>query len=70
MQIQVIDHAPFEKLGAIETWMKKRDFTAEIFSPYKNARALDQAIPADFLIIMGGPQSSLDVDKIPICNLK
>lgn len=64
MRIVCITHADFETPGIIEPWAKTKGYEFNICKPY-----LGEALPAvdtfDFLIIMGGPQSPLSMDKSP-----
>ncbi|VVC76990.1 GMP synthase [glutamine-hydrolyzing] [Aquicella siphonis] len=64
MHIHYIIHAPFEKLGTIESWINKNQFSVSGTHVYRG-----EDLPAvedfDFLIIMGGPQSALMLEKFP-----
>ena len=64
MKVHVFQHAPFEDLGSIRSWLDQRG--AEI--SYTRWFAGDQA-PAldaiDMLIAMGGPMSVNDEEKLP-----
>lgn len=64
MKILCITHADFESPGVIKTWAKNRGDDFKILRPYKNGL---KTIPSDFdfLIVMGGPQSYLEVEKSP-----
>lgn len=64
MRIHAIIHAPFEKLGIIESWISKKNYTLTTTHTY-NGEQLPDASAFDFLIIMGGPQSPLKLDKYP-----
>lgn len=63
MKIAYIQHVAYEDLGVIDVWAQERGFTLTAYKPF-----LGDALPAmhefDWLIILGGPQSALDVDKI------
>lgn len=62
MRIYCIMHATFEKLGVIETWVDKKDYT--LFKTHThNGEKLLKTNEFDFLIIMGGPQSPLYIEK-------
>jgi GMP synthase (glutamine-hydrolysing) len=64
MKIQCITHADFETPGVIETWAKDKGHQFSIYAPYKekNYKLNDDF---DFLIVMGGPQSPLEIDEAP-----
>ncbi|MBM3468351.1 MAG: GMP synthase [Alphaproteobacteria bacterium] len=64
MNILCLTHADFETPGVIEEWAFKRGYGFNICRPYKG-ETLQNAQNFDFLIIMGGPQSPLALDKDP-----
>lgn len=64
MNILFVLHAPFERPGFIETWAKKHNYKTQEVSPYKNEKCPD-INEFDFLVVMGGPQSTLSIDKAP-----
>lgn len=64
MKILIIIHASFEEPGSIEIWAKKRGHEIVISNPYKGEK-LPEISDFDFLIVMGGPQSPLELDKAP-----
>lgn len=64
MRIHVIIHAAFEKLGVIESWIKQKNYILTTTHTYKGEE-LPQHSDFDFLIIMGGPQSPLELNKHP-----
>jgi len=64
MRIHAIIHAPFEKLGIIQSWISKKNYTLSTTNTY-NGEQLPDASSFDFLIIMGGSQSLLKLDKYP-----
>lgn len=64
MRIHAIIHAPFEKLGIIENWITEKKYTLTTTHTY-DGEQLPDASSFDFLIIMGGPQSPLKLDKYP-----
>jgi len=64
MRIHAIIHAPFEKLGIIESWILKRSYILSTTHTY-NGEPLPDTSSFDFLIIMGGPQSPLKLDQYP-----
>ncbi|MBA3660349.1 MAG: homoserine O-succinyltransferase [Gammaproteobacteria bacterium] len=67
MNILFITHADFEQPGYFETWAQKHGYDVEIKKPYKNEQ-LPDVTTFDCLIIMGGPQSPLEIDKAPYLN--
>lgn len=64
MKVHAIIHAPFEKLGAIEAWVNKKGYTLTSTHTYQGEK-LPTVSDFDFLIVMGGPQSPLELDKYP-----
>lgn len=64
MRIHYIQHASFEKVGVIGSWAKKRGFSLKGTQIYQN-ESLPSVDDFDFLILMGGPQSPLEMDKYP-----
>jgi GMP synthase (glutamine-hydrolysing) len=64
MKILFVIHAAFEKPGSIETWAKKLGHLTQEVSPYKGEK-LPDIKDFDFLVVMGGPQSPLEIDKAP-----
>lgn len=64
MRVHTIIHAPFEQPGIIENWAidKGHDFSST--HTYKGEKLPDVST-IDFLIIMGGPQSPMELDKYP-----
>lgn len=64
MKIAYIIHADFEKPGFIETWAKKNNHKCREYSSYKG-ESLPQPNEFDFLVVMGGPQSPLSMEKSP-----
>jgi GMP synthase (glutamine-hydrolysing) len=67
MKILFVIHAEFEKPGSIETWAKKNGYDTQEVSPYKG-ETIPDINDFDFLIIMGGPQSPLEINKAPYLN--
>lgn len=57
-------HADFETPGVIEHWAHQHHHEFRICKPYKGENCLNGA-PYDFLIVMGGPQSPLELEKDP-----
>src|SRR5579862_1536272 len=64
MRIHIIIHASFEKPGVIETWATHKGHTISYTHTYLGEQLPDSS-QIDFLIIMGGPQSPLELDKYP-----
>lgn len=64
MKILCITHADFETPGVIESWSKNKALPFTIKKPYKGEQ-LPSVDSFDCLIIMGGPQSPLKLDKFP-----
>lgn len=64
MHIHAILHAAFEPLGIIEEWAQEQSHIVSITRTY-DGEQLPKASTFDMLIIMGGPQSSLEVEKYP-----
>lgn len=64
MKVHVLQHVPFEGLGSIAPWMETRkaqiSYTRFFLSP--GLPALDSI---DMVIIMGGPMSANDEDRLP-----
>jgi GMP synthase (glutamine-hydrolysing) len=57
-------HADFEQPGAIVPWAAARGFQQSYCHPFKGER-LPKARDFDLLILMGGPQSPLELDQAP-----
>lgn len=64
MNILCVLHAVFEKPGCIELWAKNQGHSFHKVSPYRG-ETLPNVDTFDFLIVMGGPQSPLEIDKAP-----
>ncbi|MBL8676168.1 MAG: homoserine O-succinyltransferase [Alphaproteobacteria bacterium] len=64
MNILCITHADFETPGVIEGWAKQRGYGFTLCRPYQGENCLN-AVAFDFLIVMGGPQSPLELEKDP-----
>jgi GMP synthase (glutamine-hydrolysing) len=64
MKMLFVTHATFEKPGCIETWAKKHGYETEEVCPYKGEK-LPDINEYDFLVVMGGPQSPLEIEKDP-----
>ncbi|MBI2792826.1 MAG: homoserine O-succinyltransferase [Gammaproteobacteria bacterium] len=64
MNILCIMHADFETPGVIEEWAMKNNHHFHLCKPYRGENCLEAA-DFDLLIMMGGPQSPLEIDKAP-----
>src|SRR3990167_3818594 len=64
MKILFVTHASFERPGSIEVWAKKHKHETQEIKPYLGAR-LPSIEDYDILVVMGGPQSPLAIDKAP-----
>lgn len=64
MDILCITHADFESPGVIEFWAQDHQHHFKIERPYRGD-TLSNTNRFDMLIVMGGPQSSLELDQYP-----
>lgn len=64
MKILCIIHANFETSGVIADWARKRDHSFSVIRPY-TGEDCPNIQGYDFLIVMGGPQSPLELKKCP-----
>ncbi len=64
MRVHAIIHAAFEGLGAIQTWLDRKDFSLSVSHPYRGDQ-LPNPNTYDWLIIMGGPQDLKQIHKYP-----
>ncbi|MFO7708080.1 MAG: type 1 glutamine amidotransferase [Desulfobacterales bacterium] len=64
MNVQVLQHVPFEGLGSIETWLSERDAVVRTTRFYHSA-ALPDLRTVDLVIAMGGPMSVNDEHEHP-----
>lgn len=64
MRIHTIIHALFEKPGIIESWAISKGHDLSSTHTYKG-EILPDISTIDFLVIMGGPQSPIELDKYP-----
>ena len=64
MNILCLTHADFESPGVIEMWAHERGHAFTICRPYRGDSPFVH-LDFDFLIIMGGPQSPLQIEKDP-----
>ena len=64
MKVHVLQHVPFEGLGAIEPWLRARN--AEVaYTRFFESEALPAVDDIDFVIAMGGPMSVNDEIELP-----
>lgn len=64
MKIQYILHADFELPGIIETWAKENAHEERYCRPFAGEK-VPHPEEFDLLIVMGGPQSPLEIEKDP-----
>jgi len=64
MRIHYIIHAPFENLGVIEDWIANNKHIAVGTHTYRGEQLPDVS-EFDFLIVMGGPQCAVNIDRHP-----
>lgn len=64
MKVHVLEHAPFEGLGSIETWLFKLGATVQYTRFYESGE-LPDPVSVDLVIAMGGPMSANDEAKYP-----
>lgn len=64
MKIQYIIHADFELPGIIETWANQHQFKQLFCRPFKG-ESIPYSKDFDLLIVMGGPQSPLNLTESP-----
>jgi len=64
MRILFVTHADFEKPGYIQTWAKKNGHTTREVQTFKGEQ-LPSVSAFDFLVVMGGPQSPLEIEDAP-----
>lgn len=67
MKILFITHASFEKPGSIETWAHVNGHETKTVCPY-NGDCIPNVNGFDFIVVMGGPQSSLEPEMAPYLN--
>lgn len=64
MKILFVTHASFEQPGSIAAWAKTHDHETLEVKPYEG-----EALPAidgyDMLVVMGGPQSPIEIETYP-----
>jgi GMP synthase-like glutamine amidotransferase len=59
MNVQVLQHVPFEGIGSIQQWMERRGARVSITRLFDGA-PLPELAELDWLIVMGGPMSVND----------
>ncbi len=64
LNIHCLQHVPFEGLGCIEQWIAQKGHTISYTRFYENYIFPDIAA-FDWLIIMGGPMGTCQVDQFP-----
>ncbi len=64
MRLHYIQHVPFEGLGYIENWAKKKGALISVTKIYENPD-FPKTESFDFLVIMGGPMSVYEEEKYP-----
>jgi len=64
MEILCISHANYEGPGYIETWANKKNHVIRKVNPYRG-ETLPKIDEFDFIVIMGGPQSMLQIENAP-----
>lgn len=66
MKIQFLTHADFETPGAIQDWAASRGHAYSFIKPYAGeAIHFADLEKYDFLIVLGGPQSTLNLKESP-----
>ncbi|MGD8779179.1 MAG: hypothetical protein PVH88_09500 [Ignavibacteria bacterium] len=64
MKFLIIEHAEHENPGIISDWIEENNFSATTVKPFTGDK-LSFENDFDFLLIMGGPQSLIEIDKNP-----
>lgn len=64
MRILYVIHADFEMPGAIIDWAIQHNHTQAFYRPFAHDKSPDKDA-FDMLILMGGPQSPLEIEKYP-----
>lgn len=64
MEILCVLHADFESAGTIENWAQEKQHNLSFLKTYSGQKP-PKNIDFDFLIVMGGPQSPLEIEKTP-----
>lgn len=64
MHVHYVLHADFERPGLIEVWAAQAGFRQSASRPFAG-ETLPEVSQLDLLVVMGGPQSPLDVESSP-----
>lgn len=64
MDIHIIRHAEFESAGILLSWARQHGYQVSETHVYRNEK-LPTVKNFDMLVIMGGPQSPIDIDNYP-----
>lgn len=64
MKMLIVTHASFEKPGSIQSWAERNNHKITEVKPYKG-ESIPDVTDFDFVVVMGGPQSPLEIDKAP-----
>lgn len=64
MKILYVTHASFEQPGSIDTWAKRNNHETTEVRPYAGEQ-LPEINEYDMLVVMGGPQSPIEIEKSP-----
>ena len=64
MRVHYLQHVPFEGLGSIRPWLSARGAHVTSTRLYEDPR-LPEVSELDWLIVMGGPMSANDDDRLP-----
>ncbi|WP_319558046.1 type 1 glutamine amidotransferase [Thiomicrorhabdus sp.] len=65
MKVAVLVHAPFERLGQIELWLKERAAEIHYVNLYEEGFCYPALDMIDMVIVLGGPMSVNDEDDYP-----
>ena len=64
MRVHVLQHVSFEGLGSIAAWLEARQASIS-YTRFFEAHRLPDLDSIDTIVIMGGPMSANDEDKLP-----
>jgi GMP synthase-like glutamine amidotransferase len=62
MKLHYLQHVPYEGLGFIEEWGRRKDVKISVTHLYEN-ESLPAPLDIDFLVIMGGPMAAFELHK-------